>query len=316
MTDGAEQDVTDPQLAMPEPGEAEAAKVDAAEAAAPEADQVEAELNELEPDLDEGEAAEGAPAQAADGTDELPVVGEAEPAVVSGGTRELPAVTEVDLAASQAEPAKGNVDTEPAEAGPAKAEPAELGADAAGPESPATGFEGHFLTGRVLGNRYRLTGRIAVGGMGQVWRGTDELLGRPVAIKLLSAKYAADEQFRTRFRAEARYAASLSHPGIAQVYDYGESDQGTTDPLGASTLPYLVMELVEGEPLSAAIARDGRMPVSATLDLVAQAARALAVAHAAGIVHRDIKPGNLLIAGDGQVKITDFGIARAASTMR
>jgi serine/threonine-protein kinase len=341
VTDEAERDVTNPQLGVPESGEpaelgepaevdkagagqAEAAapvadevtadltEVDQAEAAAPEADQAEAELDELALEPGEAEAA-------AVRTDELPVVAEGEPgqaagaaaaladaepakgdpAVVAGGTQELPAVTEADVAllpANGAEPAK--VEAEPA---------------GAGPESPATSFEGHFLTGRVLGNRYRLADRIAVGGMGQVWRGTDELLGRTVAIKLLSSKYAADDQFRTRFRAEARYAASLSHPGIAQVYDYGESDQGTTDPLSADfTLPYLVMELVEGEPLSAAISRDGGMPVAATLDLVAQAARALAVAHAAGIVHRDIKPGNLLIKPDGQVKITDFGIARAA----
>jgi serine/threonine-protein kinase len=166
-----------------------------------------------------------------------------------------------------------------------------------------------FPNGGVLGRRYKLTELIAVGGMGQVWRGTDEILGRPVAVKLLSARHLGDDQFRTRFRAEARYAASLSHPGIAQVFDYGESDQDEGTP---GALPYLVMELVEGEPLSAAIARDGRMPVSATLDLVAQAGRALAAAHAAGIVHRDIKPGNLLITPDGQVKITDFGIARAA----
>jgi serine/threonine-protein kinase len=138
------------------------------------------------------------------------------------------------------------------------------------------------------------------------------LLGRPVAVKLLSAAHASDEQFRERFRAEARYAASLSHPGIARVYDYGESIAGA----GGEDLPmaggaYLVMELVEGEPLSATLAREGRMTPAATLDIVAQAARALAVAHEAGIAHRDIKPGNLLITRDGQVKITDFGIARA-----
>jgi eukaryotic-like serine/threonine-protein kinase len=191
--------------------------------------------------------------------------------------------------------------------------PADRAGPASGPEgSPAeaaAGLTDDIPNGRVLGGRYRLTELIAVGGMGQVWRGTDEILGRPVAVKLLSAKHLGDDQFRTRFRAEARYAASLSHPGIAQVYDYGESDQGEAAVAG---LPYLVMELVEGEPLSAVIARDGRMPAGATLDMVAQAAHALAAAHAAGIVHRDIKPGNLLIKPDGQVKITDFGIARAA----
>jgi serine/threonine-protein kinase len=157
----------------------------------------------------------------------------------------------------------------------------------------------------LVGGRYRLTGRVAVGGMGEVWRGTDELLDRPVAVKLLSAAHAGDEEFRARFRAEARYAASLSHPGIAQVYDYGE----TSDlPSGAS---YLVMELVPGDPLSAVIARHGRLSASATLDIVSQAADALDAAHQAGIVHRDIKPGNLLVTADGMTKITDFGIARA-----
>jgi eukaryotic-like serine/threonine-protein kinase len=186
---------------------------------------------------------------------------------------------------------------------------AQTAVDPAGavPGPPRDIPHGHLLT-----NRYRLSGRIAAGGMGEVWRGTDELLGRPVAVKLLSAAHASDERFRERFRAEARYAGSLSHPGIARVYDYGESIAAA----GGDDLPmaggaYLVMELVEGEPLSATLAREGRMTPAATLDIVAQAARALAVAHEAGIAHRDIKPGNLLITRDGQVKITDFGIARA-----
>jgi eukaryotic-like serine/threonine-protein kinase len=155
----------------------------------------------------------------------------------------------------------------------------------------------------VLDGRYALIERIASGGMGEVWRGVDQILGRPVAIKLLSAVHAGDEQFRARFRAEARYAASLSHPGIARVFDYGESS-----PLGG---PYLVMDLVNGEPLSAILERVGRLPADATLDIVGQAARALDTAHQAGIVHRDIKPGNLLIMADGTTKITDFGIAKA-----
>jgi serine/threonine-protein kinase len=164
----------------------------------------------------------------------------------------------------------------------------------------------------LLGGRYRLSGRIAVGGMGEVWRGTDELLDRAVAVKLLSAVHATDEEFRARFRAEARYAAALSHPGIAQVFDYGEASD---DDAGTPGLPsggaYLVMELVPGEPLSALIARYGRLSTAATLGIVGQAADALAAAHAAGIVHRDIKPGNLLVTADGTTKITDFGIARA-----
>jgi serine/threonine-protein kinase len=157
----------------------------------------------------------------------------------------------------------------------------------------------------LLAGRYRLTDRIAAGGMGEVWRGEDDLLNRSVAVKLLPTGRAGDEAFLARFRAEARYAASLSHPGIARVYDYGESAE-----FGGA---YLVMELVNGEPLSAVLARAGRLSPDATLDIVSQAARALDAAHQAGIVHRDIKPGNLLVAAGGTTKITDFGIATAVA---
>jgi serine/threonine-protein kinase len=157
----------------------------------------------------------------------------------------------------------------------------------------------------LLAGRYRLTDRIAAGGMGEVWRGEDGLLNRAVAVKLLPTGRAGDEAFLARFRAEARYAASLSHPGIARVYDYGESSE-----FGGA---YLVMELVNGEPLSAILARAGRLSPDATLDIISQSARALDAAHQAGIVHRDIKPGNLLVAAGGTTKITDFGIATAVA---
>jgi eukaryotic-like serine/threonine-protein kinase len=159
------------------------------------------------------------------------------------------------------------------------------------------------VTDYLLAGRYRLTDRIAAGGMGEVWRGEDVLLNRAVAVKLLPTGRAGDESFLARFRAEARYAASLSHPGIARVYDYGESAE-----FGGA---YLILELVNGEPLSAILARAGRLSPDPTLDIVGQAARALDAAHQAGIVHRDIKPGNLLVAGGGTTKITDFGIATA-----
>ena len=159
------------------------------------------------------------------------------------------------------------------------------------------------MTDYVLDDRYSLIERIATGGMGEVWRGSDQILGRPVAIKMLAAMHAGDEQFRARFRAEARYASSLSHPGITRVFDYGEES-----PLGG---PYLVMELVDGQPLSEILERYGRLDPYVVLNIVAQAARALDAAHRAGIVHRDIKPGNLLIMADGTTKITDFGIAKA-----
>jgi eukaryotic-like serine/threonine-protein kinase len=159
------------------------------------------------------------------------------------------------------------------------------------------------VTDYLLAGRYRLTDRIAAGGMGEVWRGEDVLLNRAVAVKLLPTGRAGDESFLARFRAEARYAASLSHPSIARVYDYGESAE-----FGGA---YLILELVNGEPLSAILARAGRLSPDPTLDIIGQAARALDAAHQAGIVHRDIKPGNLLVAAGGTTKITDFGIATA-----
>jgi eukaryotic-like serine/threonine-protein kinase len=164
-----------------------------------------------------------------------------------------------------------------------------------------------MTTPLVLSHRYRLDERLASGGMGEVWKATDELLGRPVAVKLLKEQFVSDESFRMRFRAEARFAASLQHSGIAQVYDYGEQDD----------LAYLVMELVPGETLSRILNVEGRLSPDTTLDIVGQAARALHVAHSTGIIHRDIKPANLMVTADGVVKITDFGIARAggSSTM-
>ncbi|SNS56843.1 serine/threonine protein kinase [Geodermatophilus pulveris] len=165
---------------------------------------------------------------------------------------------------------------------------------------------------RSVGERYELAQLIAAGGMGQVWRGTDVLLGRPVAVKVLRSEYTGDPTFRARFRAEAQHAAALSHPHIAAVFDYGETE--ATDGSG-ETLAYLVMELVEGRPLSALLQQDGRLPAAATLALLEQAASALAEAHRVGLVHRDVKPGNILVRDDGSVKITDFGIAWSAGSV-
>lgn len=159
--------------------------------------------------------------------------------------------------------------------------------------------------GDRLGDRYELLEPIAVGGMGEVWRAVDQVLGRDVAVKVLKPEYTSDPGFLDRFRAEARHTAALSHPNIAGVYDYGETTEGGRESA------YLVMELVPGEPLSDELARQGRMPADRAMDLLGQAALGLAAAHAAGVVHRDVKPGNLLVTPDDTVKITDFGIARA-----
>ncbi|WP_039741966.1 protein kinase domain-containing protein [Salinibacterium sp. PAMC 21357] len=157
-------------------------------------------------------------------------------------------------------------------------------------------------SGLTFGGRYQLTSRVAIGGMGEVWEATDLVIGRTVAIKILKDEYLGDPGFLERFRAEARHAALVNHEGIANVFDYGE-EEGSA---------YLVMELVPGEALSAIIERERVLDPDRVLDMVAQTAAALQAAHAAGLVHRDIKPGNLLITPEGRVKITDFGIARIA----
>ncbi|MGH3357150.1 MAG: serine/threonine-protein kinase, partial [Nocardioidaceae bacterium] len=159
--------------------------------------------------------------------------------------------------------------------------------------------------------RYTLSERIAVGGMGEVWRALDNVLGRDVAVKILKAEYAEDATFRARFQAEARNTAALHHPGIAQVFDFGDID----DVDSARGTTYLVMELVPGEPLSALLAREGALPADRAVDIVTQAATAIDVAHRQGIVHRDVKPANLLVTPAGTVKVTDFGIARAADAV-
>jgi serine/threonine-protein kinase len=142
--------------------------------------------------------------------------------------------------------------------------------------------------------------------MGQVWEAVDSRLGRRVAVKVLKAEFSSDPEFIERFRIEARTTAMLNHPGIASVYDYGETEM---DSEGRTA--YLVMELVNGEPLNSVLKRTGRLSLRHSLDMLEQTGRALQIAHTAGLVHRDVKPGNILITPTGQVKITDFGIAKA-----
>jgi serine/threonine protein kinase len=155
--------------------------------------------------------------------------------------------------------------------------------------------------GSRLGDRYTVGDRIASGGMGDVYEANDDVLERLVAVKVLRPNASDEEVFARRFRSEALYTANLCHPNIATVYDYGEED----------TVAYLVMELVPGEPLSALVRREGALDPVRVRAIMGQAALALGAAHEAGVVHRDVKPANMLITPDGTVKLTDFGIARA-----
>ena len=160
-----------------------------------------------------------------------------------------------------------------------------------------------YRAGQVLGARYSLVSPIASGGMGEVWAATDDILGRDVAVKLIRAS--SDDGYRDRFRDEARHSAALHHPNIAAVFDYGDNHEA----------PYLVMELVPGQPLSALIETtggDGLEP-DVVRSIAGQAALALAAAHESGVVHRDVKPANIIVTPDGQAKLTDFGIARPAN---
>jgi serine/threonine protein kinase len=153
----------------------------------------------------------------------------------------------------------------------------------------------------LLGRRYRLVERIASGGMGTVWVAEDTVLHRRVALKLLSESLSSDEQFVERFLREARAAAGLSHPSVAGVFDYGVDDD----------VHYIVMELLEGETLAARLAR-GPLPWEEAVRIAERVADALQAAHEAGVVHRDVKPGNIMLTDGGGVKVMDFGIAAAA----
>ncbi|MEH1012044.1 serine/threonine-protein kinase [Micromonospora sp. CPCC 206060] len=154
----------------------------------------------------------------------------------------------------------------------------------------------------MLGDRYRLVEQLGSGGMSVVWRGYDEVLGRQVAVKMLASRLASDREFRHRIRIEAQAAARLCHPHITNVYDYGESVQ-----VGL-TVPYVVMELVDGESLTARLTRSGRLPWREAVTVGAEVASALATAHARGVVHRDVTPGNVMLTATG-ARVVDFGIS-------
>ncbi|HEX8026785.1 MAG TPA: protein kinase, partial [Candidatus Limnocylindrales bacterium] len=157
--------------------------------------------------------------------------------------------------------------------------------------------------GSVLGDRYRLVELLGQGGMATIYRARDSQLERDVAVKVLRPEFGSDPEFLERFRHEARAAASLSHPGIVSIYDYG------TDPVG----PFIVMELVDGQDLATLLRRRGPLPPLQAARVASEVAHALGAAHARGLVHRDVKTGNILVTTDNRIKVADFGIARAVA---
>ncbi|MDP9225528.1 MAG: Stk1 family PASTA domain-containing Ser/Thr kinase [Actinomycetota bacterium] len=158
------------------------------------------------------------------------------------------------------------------------------------------------VTGKTYGGRYSVFERVGAGGMAEVYRARDDLLGREVALKVLSERFARDGSFVERFRREAQSAANLSHPQIVSLYDYGSDEDAY----------FIVMEFIDGTSLADIIRNEAPLLPERAAEIALDVTKALHRAHAAGIVHRDIKPGNILITRDGQTKVTDFGIARAA----
>ena len=158
--------------------------------------------------------------------------------------------------------------------------------------------------GMFLGERYEILEKIGSGGMSDVYRAKDHKLNRDVAVKVLKQEYNSDRSFISKFRTEAHAAACLSHPNIVHVFDVGDEDD----------LHYIVMELVEGITLKTYIAKKGKLEIRETIGIAMQVAQGIEAAHEQHIVHRDIKPQNIIISRDGKVKVTDFGIAKAATT--
>src|SRR4051794_4344216 len=162
----------------------------------------------------------------------------------------------------------------------------------------------HLAPDTIVDGRYRVLKRLGAGGMAEVWCAEDEVLARRVALKLLGGRYAEDPEFRERFRREAQAAAGLTHPNIVGIFDRSEWN-GT---------PYIAMELVDGRTLKELVTERGPLPPEIAVSLTVQILRALGHAHKRGIVHRDVKPQNVIIDGEGQAKVADFGIARAGNS--
>ena len=166
--------------------------------------------------------------------------------------------------------------------------------------------EGRFPPGTLLAQRYRIVSLLGRGGMGEVYRANDLLLAQAVALKFLPAQWTSDEPTLARFRNEVRIARQISHPNVCRVYDIGEAEGAT----------YLSMEYVDGEDLASLLRRIGRLPRDKALEIARQLCAGLAAAHDKGVVHRDLKPGNIMLDGQGQLRITDFGLAGVAGEVK